>query len=230
MGLSGAGGVESGQIQKRHGEKLVRADDVQDPEALELGRAVAMLALERMRQNGSLNVRQRDQLRRALAGIAEARGWVLIPGATTDRVTKAAEDLAVLAEAGARSLKSDVADEVAAKNDELKQLQKVARAVQKMAAGERTTYPAEIEYSHTARQGSQNLVTKTDTLTLADTAEAQNAAATLEKSMEGWARLRDQMLEELAHRQQQIEQTRRNLSGFVDASRTLVGEVLEVLV
>lgn len=201
-----------------------------DPQALELGRTVARLALERMRQNGSLNVRQRDQLRRALTGIAEARGWVLIPGAMTDRVTKATEDLAVLAEAGARSLKSEVADEVAAKNDELKQLRKVARAVQKMAEGERTTYPAEIEYSHTARQGSQNLVTKTDTLTLADTAEAQNAAATLEKSMEGWAKLRDQMLEELADRQHHIEQTRRSLSGFVDASRTLVGEVLAVLV
>jgi hypothetical protein len=45
-----------------------------------------------------------------------------------------------------------------------------------------------------------------------------------------WARLRDQMLEELAHRQHQIEETRRSLSGFVDASRKLLGEVFEVLV
>jgi len=206
------------------------AKDVNDPEVLELGRVVATLALERVRQNGTLNVRQRDQLRRAVAQIAEARAWVMIPGAAADRVTKAAEDLAVLAEAGARSLKSDLADEVAAKNAEIKQLKDVARAVQKMAASDATTYPAEMEYSHTARHGSQDLVTKTDTLTLADSAEARSAAATLEKSMEGWARLRDQMLEELANRQHQIEQMRRGLASFVDASRTLVGEVLAVLV
>jgi hypothetical protein len=209
--------------------KQVKPGD-QDPEVLELGRKVAMLALERMRQDGSLNVRQRDLLRRALARTAEARGWVLIPDGTSDRVTRATQDLAVLAEAGALSLKSDLGEEVAAKNNELKQLREVAQAVQKMAASPRTSYPAEIEYSHTARQGPQNLVTKTETLTLSDTAEAQDAAATLEKNMEGWAKLRDQMLEDLEQRQHQIEQTRRSLSGFVEASRSLVGEVLAVLV
>ncbi len=215
----------------RNGSRAKRVKPVEeDPEVLELGRKVAMLALERTRQDGSLNVRQRDQLRRALVRTAEARGWILFPEGTADRVTKASEDLAIVAEAGALSLKSDVANEVAAKNNELKQLQEVARAVQKMAASPQTSYPAEIEYSHTARQGSQNLVTKIETLTLSDTAEAQVAAATLEKSMESWAKLRDQMLEELEHRQHQIEQTRRSLSRFVEASRTLVGEVLAVLV
>ncbi len=189
-----------------------------------------MLALERMQQDGSLNVRQRDQLRRALVRTAEARGWVLIPDNTADRVGEAAQDLAILAEAGALSLKSDLGEEVAAKNNELKQLREVVQTVQKMAASARTSYPAEIEFSHTARQGPQNLVTKTQTLTLSDTAEAQDAAATLERNMEGWAKLRDQMLEELEHRQHQIEQTRRSLSEFVEASRTLVGEVLAVLV
>jgi len=208
----------------------VKADEQQNPGVLELGRTVATLALDRIRQNGSLNVRQRDQLRRALARIAEARGWVLIPGPPSDCVTEATKDLAVLAEAGAQALRSDVAEEVAAKNDELKQLREVAQALQEMASSERTTYPAEIEYSHTARQGSQNLVTKTDTLTLSDTAEAHSAAATLERSMEGWAKLRDQMLEQLGHRQRQIERMHQSLSGFVDSSRTLVSEVLEVLV
>lgn len=202
----------------------------QDPEVLELGRKVALLALERTRQDGSLNVRQRDQLRRALAQAAEARGWVLIPDGTADRVTRATQDLAMLAEAGALALMSDLGEEVAAKNDELNRLREVAQAVQSMAASERTSYPAEIEYSHTARQGSQNLVTKTETLTLSDSAEAQDAAASLERKMEGWAKLRDQMLEELARREHQIEQTRRSLSGFVEASRSLVGEVLAVLV
>lgn len=208
----------------------LKAGEQQDPEVLELGRTVAMLALERMRQNGSLNARQRDLLRRALARMAEARNWVLIPGAMTDRLTKAIQDLADLADAGALSLKSEVADEVAAKNDEVRQLGEVARAVQKLAASERTIYPAEIEYSRTARRGSQSLVTKTDTLTLSDTAEARNAAGSLERSMEGWSRLRDQMLMELLDRQHQIEQTHRSLSEFVAASRPLVGEVLSVLV
>ncbi len=209
--------------------KQVKPDE-QDPEVLELGRKVAMLAIERMRQAGSLNVRQRDQLRRALARTAEARGWVLIPDGTVDRVTKATQDLAILAEAGALSLKSDLREEFAAKNNEVKQLREVAQAVQRMAASARTSYPAEIEFSHTARHGPQNLVTKTQTLTFSDTAQAKDAAASLERNIESWAKLRDQMLEELEHRQHQIEQTRRSLSGFVEAYRTLVGEVLAVLV
>jgi hypothetical protein len=208
----------------------VKAGDRNDPGALELGRVVAALARDRLLQNGNLNVRQRDQLRRALLRGGEARAWALIPGTPSDRVTKAAQDLAALAEAGALSMKKDVAAEIAAKNGEMQQLEEVARAVQEMAASGKTVYPTEIEYSHTARQGSQSLVTKTDALRLGDTAEAESAAATLERRMGEWARLRDQMLEELAHRQHQIEETRQSLSGFVDASRTLLGEVFEVLV
>lgn len=199
----------------------------QDPEVLELGRKVALLALERTRQNGRLNVRQRDQLRRAFARTAEARSWVLIPD---DDVAKATHDLAGLAEAGVRSLTNDLETEVAAKNKEMKQLQDVARSVRKMAMSAQTSYPAEVEYSHTARQGSQNLVTKIETLTLSDAAEAEAAAATLEKSMESWERLRNQMLEELKHRQQQIELARQSLPSFLDAYQGLVGEVLAVLV
>lgn len=208
----------------------MKAGDRNDPGDLELGRVVATLALDRLLQNGNLNVRQRDQLWRALLRTAEARAWVLIPGTPSDRVTKAAQDLAALAEAGAQSMKKEIAAEIAAKNGEMQQLEEVVRAVQEMAASEKTIYPTEIEYSHTARQGSQSLVTKTDALMLSDTAEAENAAATMEKRMGEWARLRDQMLEELAHRQHQIEETRRSLSGFVDASRKLLGEVFEVLV
>lgn len=204
--------------------------EVQDPELRELGRELASLALDRARQDGCLNVRQREQLRRALSRAAEARDWILIAGTATERITAATRDLAVLAEAGARSLGSDVADLIASKNGEMKQLRQVAQSVQKLAMDASAAYPTEVEYSHTARHGSQSFVTKTQTLTLTNADEAHGAVASLEKSMEGWTRLKDNMLEDLEHRQHQVEQMRGSLSGFLDASRGLVGEVLAVLV
>jgi hypothetical protein len=98
-----------------------------------------------------------------------------------------------------------------------------------LAADAKTEYPAEVEYSHTARDGLRRLVTKTEALTLADADEATSAAATLEKRLEGYAKLRDQMLEELEERQRQIDEMRDGLSGFVAASNRLVVEVLATL-
>lgn len=200
--------------------------ETDSPELNEVGRALASLALARMRQDGSLRVRQREQLRRALATAADAMGWVAIAGSTEDRVTRAKRDVAALADAGAHALERDLADEVAGKKSELEQLKDVARSVQKLAVDAGASYPTEVEYSHTARHGTRHLITKTETLTLSDADEAQNAAATLEKRMEGWAKLRDQMLEELKYKQGQIRDMKGTLSGFLDASQGLLGEVL----
>jgi hypothetical protein len=203
-----------------------RSPATNSPELNEVSRALASLALARMRQDGSLKVRQREQLRRALATAADAMGWVAMGGETPDRVKRATRDVTALADAGASALEGDLADEVAGKKSELEELERVTRSVQMLAMDAHASFPAEVEFSHTARHGTRHLVTKTETLTLSDADEAQNAVATLEKRMESWAKLRDQMLEELKDKQRQIQDMKATLASFVDASQGLVGEVL----
>jgi hypothetical protein len=199
------------------------------PELNEAGRVVARLALDKLNQDGILGVRQREQLRRAFSTAAEALEWDAIPGEKEDRVAIATSDVAELAAAGARALERDLAELLDEKKAEMAQLEEVHRAVSALAADEAATYPTELEYSHTARDGLRRLVTKTETLTLANGDEATSAAATLEKRLEGFAKLRDQMLEELEDKQRQIGKMRHGLSGFVAASNRLVVEVLATL-
>ncbi|MEX2466084.1 MAG: hypothetical protein WD995_04195 [Gemmatimonadota bacterium] len=199
------------------------------PELNEAGRIVARLALDKLKQDGTLGVRQREQLRRAFSTAAEALAWDAIPGDKDDRVAAATSDVAVLAAQGAQALERDLRELLDEKKAEMEQLAEVHASVQALAADAKTTYPTELEYTHTARDGLRRLVTKTETLTLADADEALSAAATLEKRLEGYAKLRDQMLEELETKQRQIDEMREGLSGFVASSNRLVVEVLATL-
>ena len=199
------------------------------PELNEAGRIVARLALDKLKQDGTLGVRQREQLRRAFSTAAEALEWDAIPGEKADRVAAATSDVAQLAAAGARALERDLAELLDDKKAEMEQLEEVHKAVQALAADDGTSYPAEVEYSHTARDGLRRLVTKTETLSLASADEATSAAATLEKRLEGFEKLRKQMLEELKEKQRQIGEMQHGLPAFVEASNRLVVEVLATL-
>lgn len=199
------------------------------PDLDDVGKALASLALARMKQDGSLRVRQREQLRRALAKAGDGLGWVTLRGGTVDRVKRATKDVTALADAGTRALEGELAEVVADKKSEIEQLSKVAASVQLLANDADASFPTEVEYSHTARTGTRLLITKTETLTLADRDEALSAAATLEKRIEGWEKLRDQMLDELKDKQRQLRDLKGTLSGFVDSSQGLVGEVLATL-
>ncbi len=194
----------------------------------DVSRALATLALARMKQDGSLRVRQREQLRRALTTAGTRLGWVTLRGGLTERVQCATKDVAALAGAGAEALEGTLAAAVADKKREIVELGRVAASIQSMADDD-ASFPAEIEYSHTARSGTKLLVTKTETLTLGDRDEALNTAALLEKRIGGWEKLRDQMLVDLKDRQRQLRALKGTLSGFVDSSRGLVGEVLATL-
>lgn len=199
------------------------------PDLDDVSKALASLALARMKQDGSLRVRQREQLRRALAKAGDGLGWVTLRGGLVDRVKRATKDVTALADAGTQALEGELAAAVADKKREIAELSQVAASVQSLATDAEASFPAEVEYSHTARTGTRLLITKTETLTLADRDEALSAAATLEKRIEGWAKLRDQMLEELKDRQRQLRELKGTLSGFVDSSQGLVGEVLATL-
>jgi hypothetical protein len=197
-----------------------------NPELRETARTLASLALEKNRQGGSLRVRQSEQLRRALVTAAATLGWDLMPDSREDRVAAATRDVAELADAGAQLLESDLADQLTGKKDELLQIKRVAESVHELAADSTVSYPTEVEYSHTSRNGLGHLVTKVATLTLNDAMEAQNAAETLERRLVGFEKLRDQMVGELKERQRQVSVMRRGLPGFVESSSGLVVELL----
>lgn len=199
------------------------------PELTKAGRKMALLALEKLRQDGTLGVRQREQLRRAFSAAADELGWSSMPGSRDDRVAAATSDVEELAAAGALSLERDLAELLEEKKAEMEQLEGVVASLESLAADEQTSYPTEVVYSHTARDGTRRLVTKTETLTLNDADEALAAAAKVEKRLESFAKLRDQMIEDLEQRQAQLDEMRHGLSGFVASSNGLVVEVLATL-
>jgi len=200
-----------------------------DPELNETGRLLASLALERLRQDGSLAVRQREQLRRALAAAGEVLDWSVIPGERGDRAATVKKDVTALAELGAETLADDLARQLEGKKVELKALEEVTHTLRALAADSGAAYPTQIVYAHTGRDAQRRLVTKTETLTLADAGEATSAAATLEKKLEGYAKLRDEMIEDLHRERRQILEMREGIGSFVAASNGLVLEVLATL-
>lgn len=197
-----------------------------NPELHDAARELASLALEKHNHDGVLVVRQREQLRRALATAADVLDWGAIPGEEADRLALATRDIAELAEAGAQSLEEELAELLTEKENEIARLKEVARSAEALAADESTTYPAEIEYSHTVRDSARHLVTRTETIVLNDAGEAASATAKIERGFDRAAKLRDQMVEVLEQRQRQIDEVRRGLAGFADWSSGLLVEVL----
>lgn len=200
-----------------------------NPELNETGRMLASLALERLRQDGALVIRQREQLRRALATAGEVLDWSIIPGERSDRAAAVKKDVAALAEYGAETLEQDLAQQLKDKKAEIKALEGVTSRLRALADDDGAEYPAEIEYAHTGRDAHRRLVTKIEVLTLNDAGEASSAADSIEKKLESYAKLRDEMLEDLKHERRQIGKMREGLGKFVADSNGLVLEVLATL-
>lgn len=191
---------------------------------------MAALALEAHTQGGSLLVRQREHLRRALSTVGRAHHWGAMPGDRADRFAAAARDAAQLADMGAHAMERALAEELEEKRAEMPALRALTGSVRDLAADPDASFPATLEYSYTARDGLRRLVTRTETLTLADAGEAQSALARLEKRLDSFARLKDQMLEELEDRRRRVGEMRSGLPDFVASSRNLLGEVFATLV
>ncbi len=200
-----------------------------NPELNETGRRLASLALEQLRQDGSLVIRQREQLRRALATAGEVLEWSIIPGERSDRAAAVKKDMTALAEFGAETLEQDLAQQLKEKKAEIKTLETVTSQLRALADDKDTEYPAEVEYAHTGRDAHRRLVTKTEVLTLKDADEANSAADSIEKKLENYAKLRDEMLEDLKQERRQLGKMREGLGKFVADSNGLVLEVLATL-
>ncbi len=215
--------------KKLKAPKRPRISVADSPELNAASRRMATLALERLRQEGTLKVRQREQLRRALAAAAAALEWSLIPGAKTARVAVVTRDMATLADAGADLLERDLADQLEAKKAEMQQLKKMARSLHALAADKATAYPMEIEYSHTARNGSRGLFTKIENVTLNEAGDATSAAAAIEKRIDSYTKLRDEMLIDLKQKQRLVAEMRVELPEFVEWSNGLILDVMATL-
>ncbi len=194
-----------------------------------LGRQVAALALIRTSQGGRLNVRQKEELRRALAEAGDALRWAEITIGSEDPVAVISDDLTKVTRSGVRVIEREVESELKSKKKEMKQLEAVVAKARKLAEAKNPKLPTEIVYSHTARAAAQGLITKTETVTITAPEEAGSAADSIEKSFNRWEGLRDQMVEELERKQDQLEVVRANLSEFVKAQRTMLREVMAIL-
>lgn len=192
----------------------------------EIARNLARLGARRVKKGDELNVRRRESVRRALIEAGEELGWARVAALREDPVDVAAKDVKKIMRRGVRSLKRGVTEEMAKKEAEGKKLEKVLATVQSLAENPNGEYPAEITYTRTAKSPVQGLVTKTETLELSDAEEAARAAKKMQKSLPRWAKHREQMLENMERRRENLGQVSRDISDLVDSWRGLLREVL----
>lgn len=194
-----------------------------------LGRQVAALALIRTSQGGRLNVRQKEELRRALAETGDVLRWTELTVGSDDPVAVVSDDLTKITKSGVRVIEKEVETELKEKKTEMKRLEAVVAKARKLSEAKNPKLPTEVVYQHTARAAAQGLVTKTETVTITAPEEATACADSIEKSFNRWESLRDQMVDELQRKQAQIEIVRGNVSEFVKSQRNMLNEVMAVL-
>lgn len=190
---------------------------------------MADLALTRTTQGGRLNVRQREELRRALIEAGTALLWNEMALKGDKPLDAIAEDLAKLTKSGVRVIEREIENELKTKRAELKQLQKVVDQARKLAQAKDPKLPKEITYYHTARAAAQGLITKTEVVEVTTKDEADSCADSIEKSLGRWENLRDQMVDDLKKKNTRLAQLDETIPDFVRAQRSLLKEVVAIL-
>ena len=192
----------------------------------EIARELTRLGLVHVEHNGILNVRQREELRRALAEAGEALAWDVKSATSADPMPDVVKDLKKLVKAGAKTLKAEVAAELKKKNSEERKLEKTVEVLTTLSEKSEKAFPAEISYSHTARDITQGFFTKTEEVVLEDVSQTKETLATVEKSLNRWGKLRVQMHEELQQTDKRLKVLVSDLEPFVISSRRLIDELL----
>jgi TPR repeat protein len=214
------------KVEKPQAQRKVLA---RSPEMLEVSRQLATVALARVEQDGHLSVRQREQLRRALSTAGDMLGWIRRAAGSKDSVSEVGKDVLKMAKVGAKAMAQDLAADLASKRTEMDQVMEAAAAARELAEDPDATYPTEMTYYFTARNASQVLVTKTETIEAYDAKEALSASESIERNIAGRQKLADLMVLDLEAKQGQIEVMTRTLPDFVKFSHQLLREVLVTL-
>jgi hypothetical protein len=207
--------------KKKGRQKAVRTNSA---ELNEVSCQLATLALAK--EKNPLNVRQWEQLRRALAIAGDALGWIENVSENGASIAEFSKDMTAMAKNGAKSLGRGLADELAEKKSEIAILNKVIDYARELAEDPDTVYPVDITFAHTIRDAYQEYVTKTETRVANDADEARAAAATVERSLTSWTKLSDAMIVVLKRRQKEMAQVPDSFPDFVASSRGLIGEVV----
>lgn len=174
-------------------------------------------------------MRQREQLRRAIAKAGEALGWSTTSATSANPIADIRKEVEQLIREGSRTMKRELEATQAAKESEISELEDVAASALELSESDDPDYPAEISYSHTARDAARGLITNVETLTVSDASEAESVAGTIQKSLNKWDKLQTQMMNDLDEKQRLLNQLNRNLSDFVDSIEDLVPDVLVTL-
>jgi paraquat-inducible protein B len=199
----------------------LRSSGVQD-----IARDLTNLGLVHVKQDGALNIRQSEKLRRALAEAGQALAWDVKAATSADPMSEVVKDLKKLVQAGTKTLKAEVADELKKKKVEERDLEKVVASLTKLSEKSDKAFPTEVEYSHTARDITQGFFTKTEAVELEDAGQAKETLQTIEKSLNRWGKLRVQMLEDLQQTDKRLNALSSDLEPFVVSSKRLIDELL----
>ncbi|MEM7417888.1 MAG: hypothetical protein AAF389_20540 [Gemmatimonadota bacterium] len=197
------------------------------PELKEASRRFASLALAKLEQQGILNVRQREQLRRSLATSGEELDWADLE--SDDVVADVAKVMLRMARSGAKAMAKDLEEELSIKKKETKTLAKVAASLHKMATSKKTEFPVIMSYDYTARDASQNYVTKTEELELEDAAGVTSTAEGMDRSAPNREKLTNLMITDLKAQQARQDEMYKTLPDFVSSSKQLISEVMATL-
>lgn len=206
--------------------KKLKAELSREPEIGQVSRQLAALALAQIEQDGQLSVRQTEQLRRTFARAGNALGWNVMAVETGTSVADVSNDVMVMAQSGADFMAADLKEALAAKRTEMARIRKAATAARDLVDRKEDSFPTEITYSYTARDSSQALITKTETVTVNAPEEAPVIANTIEKNITGRGKLNDLMIIDLEHKRGQLGAMSKKLPDFLTASHGLLREVI----
>ncbi|MCH1569784.1 MAG: hypothetical protein L7S64_00415 [Longimicrobiales bacterium] len=199
----------------------LRSDEVK-----KIARELTTLGLVHVRQDGLLNIRQQENLRRALADAGQALAWDVKAATSADPIPEVIKDLKKLVLAGAKTQKEEVAAELKVKKSEEKGLEKVVVALEKLIENADKAFPTEISYSHSARDITQGFFTKTELVQMEVVTEAEDTLKLINKSWNRWGKLRVQMFEDLQDTQKRLNILSNDLEPFVGSSQRLLDELL----
>jgi hypothetical protein len=212
--------------KKAEKPQTVRSVLARSPEMKDVARQLAVIALADVNQEGQLSVRQREQLRRALASAGEGLAWNVTVANSTDALRDVTKDVLALSKAGAKGMAADLVDELAMKEGEMEQISEVSESAREMSENEGTAYPLDVSYHYTVRDVTQGLATKIETITANDAKEMLSAADSIARSLPSRGKLADLMIVALGKKQLQVEITKKTLPDFTKSLQQLLEEVL----
>ena len=194
-----------------------------------ISREVAHLAFMKVKQEDWLSVRQQEQLRRALMSLGELLGWAVTSANSEDPIADISKSTRKIMANGARAIKRSLANDMAIKKAEIRELKKAARSIRKLSESPKTVYPLQITYCRSARDSVQSMFTKTEEIETDDAEATLKCAEAIERNIEHWTTLRDIMIAEIKLEQKHLGVMTKGLSEFVKSMHPLLGEVVATL-